>query len=79
MRIFKIKINWKIINQQDFLRLLSNIHFYKYDFKKTHQYVSGMPIEEIIIEPDKNDYFFSNINLNISKANDIFRTKKNKS
>ncbi len=73
MKMFRIKIHWKIIKQQDLLRLLSNINFYKYNFREFHQYVSAMTIEEIILEPDKKEYFFSNINLNISKTNDIFR------
>ncbi|MCK4476880.1 MAG: site-specific DNA-methyltransferase [Methanophagales archaeon] len=73
MRMFRIKIHWKIIKQQDLLRLLSNINFYKYNFREFHQYISAMTIEEIILEPDKIEYFFSNINLNIPKINDIFR------
>jgi hypothetical protein len=75
MRMFKIKTNWKIVDQQDLLRSLSNIDFYKYDFKKVHQYVSTMNVKEVMIEPDRDNYFFSNIDLNISKANDVFRDK----
>lgn len=75
MRMFKIKTNWKIVDQQDLLRSLSNIDFYKYDFKKVHQYVSTMNVKEVMIEPDRDNYFFSNIDLNISKANDVFSDK----
>jgi len=75
VRMFKIRINWKMIDQQDLLRLLSNIDFYKYDFKKVHQYVSTINVKEVMAEPDRDHYFFSNIDLNISKANDVFRDK----
>ncbi|MDD4898381.1 MAG: site-specific DNA-methyltransferase [Methanocellales archaeon] len=73
MKMFKIKINWKIIDKQDLLKKSPNISLYKYKFDETYQYVSSLNLKELIIDPDKTDCFFSDINLNLSKANDIFR------
>jgi len=72
MRAFKIKINWKITTQYDLLKVLTNITLYKYDHNKIYKYISSLPLKELIESPDNNKCFFSNIDLNIPKADDIF-------
>lgn len=73
MNVFKININWITTSQEDILESLSGTTFYKYDLANIHQYISNMTLKEIIAETNKRDYFYSNIRLNISKANDLFR------
>jgi DNA modification methylase len=73
MRSFKITINWKIIGHKDLSRSLANISLYKYNFREFYHYESVINFDDIKSEPNKNDCFFSNINVNISKANDMFR------
>jgi len=73
IRMFKIKINWKIKTHQDLLKALSNITIYKYKFDKTYRYVSSLCLKEIINEPNKDECFFSNISLSFSKANDVLK------
>ena len=72
VRIFKIKINWKLIDKNDLLKTLSNITLYKYNHNKNHKYISFLTIKELMNEPYSNECFFSNIRLNISKADDVF-------
>ncbi len=72
IRTFKIKINWKITNQKDLLKTLSNITLYKYNHNKTYKHISSLIIKELMNEPYGNECFFSNIHLNISKADDVF-------
>jgi len=72
MRAFKIKINWKITTKYDLLKVLTNITLYKYDHNKIYKYISSLPLKELIDSPDNNKCFFSNIDLNIPKADDIF-------
>jgi len=72
MRAFKIKINWKITTQYDLLKVLTNITLYKYDHNKIYKYISSLSLKELIDSPDNNKCFFSNIDLNIPKADDIF-------
>ena len=72
IRTFKIKINWKITNQNDLLKTLSNITLYKYNYNKTYKYISSLNIKELMNEPHSSDCFFSNIDINISKADDVF-------
>lgn len=72
IRMFKIKINWKITNKNDLLKILSNITLYKYNHNKTYKYISFLTIKELMNEPYSNECFFSNIHLNISKADDVF-------
>lgn len=73
VRMFKIKIKWKITTYQDLLKTLSNIVIYKYNFNRTYQYVSTLHLKEVTNEPNEDKCFFSNINLNFSKTNDVFR------
>lgn len=73
IRMFKININWRIIKQNDLSRSLPKVNFYEYNFREFYHYETVMTLDEIISEPNKNECFFSNINLNISKANDVFR------
>jgi DNA modification methylase len=72
IRMFKIKINWKITNKNDLLKTLPNITLYKYNHNKIYKYISSLTIKELINENCSNECFFSNIHLNISKANDLF-------
>jgi len=71
-RMFKIKINWKLIDKNDLLKTLSNITLYKYNHNKNYKYISFLTIKELMNEPYSNECFFSNIRLNISKADDVF-------
>lgn len=72
VRMFKIKIKWKITTCQDLLKTLSDIVIYKYNFDRTYQYVSTLHLKELMNEPNEDECFFSNINLNFSKTNYIF-------
>ena len=72
IRMFKIKINWKITNKNDLLKILSNITLYKYNHNKIYKYISFLTIKELVNEPYNNECFFSNIHLNISKSDDVF-------
>ena len=71
--MFKIRINWIITNPKDILETLSNYSLYKYDFNNTHEYVSPVTLNEILKNANKN-YYYSSIKLNISKANDLFKS-----
>jgi len=73
IRMFKIKINWKMKTHQDLLKTLSNIKIYKYKFDKTYRYVSSLCLKKITNEPNKDECFFSNISLSFSKANDVLK------
>ena len=72
IRMFKIKINWKITNKNDLLKTLPNITLYKYNHNKIYKYISSLTIKELMNEIYSNECFFSNIHLNISKADDVF-------
>lgn len=72
IKMFKIKINWKITNKNDLLKTLPNITLYKYKHNKIHKYISSLTIKELMNEPYSNECFFSNIHLNILKADDVF-------
>ena len=72
IRMFKIKINWKITNKNDLLKTLPNITLYKYNHNKIYKYISSLTIKELMNEPYSNECFFSNIHLNILKADDVF-------
>jgi len=72
IRMFKIKINWKITNKNDLLKTLPNITLYKYNHNKIYKYISSLTIKELMNEPYSNECFFSNIHLSISKADDVF-------
>jgi len=73
IRMFKIKINWKMKTHQDLLKTLSNIKIYKYKFDKIYRYVSSLCLKKIMNEPNKDECFFSNISLSFSKANDVLK------
>ncbi len=72
-RMFKIKIKWKITTYQDLLKTLFDIVIYKYNFDRTYQYVSTLHLKEIMNEANEEECFFSNIDLNFSKTDNIFR------
>ena len=75
MGSFKVKVNWKIMTKQDLIKSLSSTNLYKYDPKEFYKSVSAVTVKDIISKPHKNECFFSNINLNISKANDVFNSE----
>ncbi|NQV18542.1 MAG: site-specific DNA-methyltransferase [Armatimonadetes bacterium] len=72
IRMFKVKINWKLIDKKDLLKTLTNITLYKYNQNKIYKYISFLTIKELMDESYSNECFFSNIRLNISKADDVF-------
>ena len=75
-KMFKIRINWIIVNPRDLLETFSNNLLYKYDFNNTHEYVSPVTLNEILTNANRN-FFYSNIKLKISKANDLFKSEAN--
>jgi DNA modification methylase len=75
MRLFKININWRIMDKLDLTRILSSTNLYKYALKEFYKSVSAVTPRDIVDGRDKSDYFFSNIHLSISKASDLFKNQ----
>ena len=75
MRLFKINISWKIMNTPDLMRTLSTTNLYKYEPDEFYKSITTVTPGDIIDGRDKSDYFFSNINLSISKASDLFKNQ----
>lgn len=71
-RLFKVNINWKIMNKNNLVESLNSTNLYKYNLKEFYKCVSALTVEDIINEIDVSEYFYSNVNLNISKAKDVF-------
>ncbi|HUV02019.1 MAG TPA: site-specific DNA-methyltransferase [Desulfobacteria bacterium] len=73
VRKFKVDINWKIMKKQDIISALSSTNLYKYDPKQFYKSISAVSLADILDGKDKGKHFFSNINLNISKASEVFK------
>lgn len=71
--IFKIELKWILTNQRNILKSFLGTTFYKYSLGNTHQYISSVTLEDVMTEKNRNDYFYSNIKLHISKTNNFFK------
>ena len=73
MRKFKVNINLKTMKEQDIIGALSRTNLYEYDPKEFYKSISAVSLADIFDWKDKGEHFFSNINLNISKASEMFK------